>query len=163
MYERHTPGVAAKGSGTIILDDLSEPEPDAALHILPECGGQTRLEGRYDAGAPELVTEISLSSKEVDLGAKLKDYERAGVLEYVVVVAEPAQVIWHERRDNKLVVVTPTEDGLYHSTVFPGLWLDPRALLADDLKGLLEALDRGLATPEHAAFVARLAQARQTP
>ena len=40
---------------------------------------------------------------------------------------------------------------------------DPRALLADDLKGLLEALDRGLATPEHAAFVARLAQARQTP
>ncbi|MBV8678664.1 MAG: hypothetical protein JO355_15990, partial [Planctomycetaceae bacterium] len=49
------------------------------------------------------------------------------------------------------------EDGCYHSEAFPGLWLDPRALLDDDLDGLMATLERGLATAEHAAFVARLA------
>jgi hypothetical protein len=41
--------------------------------------------------------------------------------------------------------------------VFPGLWLDPAALLADDGPALVAALERGLATAEHAAFIARLA------
>ena len=48
-------------------------------------------------------------------------------------------------------------DGLYRSKVFPGLWLDPAALLRGDLAGVLATLDRGLASPEHAAFVAKLA------
>jgi hypothetical protein len=49
---------------------------------------------------------------------------------------------------------------LYRSTVFPGLWLDPQALLKDDIDIVVKALERGLATPEHAAFVQRLAAAR---
>jgi hypothetical protein len=42
--------------------------------------------------------------------------------------------------------------------VFPGLWLDPAALLRRDGKRVREVLDQGLATPEHAAFVAKLAR-----
>jgi hypothetical protein len=49
---------------------------------------------------------------------------------------------------------------LYRSTAFPGLWLDPQALLTGDRKRLREVVDLGCATPEHAAFVARLAAAR---
>ena len=162
MYEDHTPGVQTMNNGSVALDDRSELQPDTGLRILPEYGGQTRTEPRYIAGAPELLVEVSRSSRNIDLEAKLKVYERAGVLEYVVCAAEPDQVIWHTRRGKKLVVVPPGGDGLYRSTAFPGLWLDPRALLADDFKSLLKALNRGLATPEHAAFVARLAQARQT-
>jgi hypothetical protein len=41
--------------------------------------------------------------------------------------------------------------------------VSPKALLSDDLDGVLAALERGLASPEHAAFVARLAVARRTP
>ena len=44
-------------------------------------------------------------------------------------------------------------DGLYRSTVFPGLWLDPQALLTGDRRRLRAVLDLGCATPEHAAFV----------
>ena len=55
--------------------------------------------------------------------------------------------------------VLPDADGLYRSEAFPGLWLDPAALLTGDLEGIIAALGRGLATPEHAAFVARLADA----
>ncbi|MBV8318370.1 MAG: hypothetical protein JOZ53_25795, partial [Planctomycetaceae bacterium] len=54
-------------------------------------------------------------------------------------------------------------DSLYRSEVFPGLWLDPAALMAGDRVGLRVALHQGLATAEHAAFVARLAAARVSP
>ena len=35
----------------------------------------------------------------------------------------------------------------------------PQALFAEDLDRLIEVLEQGLATPEHAAFVAKLAAA----
>jgi hypothetical protein len=40
--------------------------------------------------------------------------------------------------------------------VFPGLWLDPAALLDGDASAQRAAMQRGVATPEHAAFVAQL-------
>jgi Uma2 family endonuclease len=111
------------------------------------------------AGAPELVVEVAQSSRPIDLGAKRADYERAGVREYLVVTRDPDEVHWRVRRGGKLVRVRPGRDGLYRSKAFPGLWLDPAALLRRDLAGVLATLDRGLASPEHEAFVARLARA----
>jgi hypothetical protein len=40
--------------------------------------------------------------------------------------------------------------GLVKSRIFPGLWLDPAALLQGDTKAVLAALRRGLDSPEHA-------------
>ncbi len=108
---------------------------------------------------PELVVETARSSRTIDLGSKRDDYERAGVLEYIVVALDTKEVHWHVRRDDKLVRIEPDADGIYRSAVFPGLWLDAAALLSKDLAGVLAVLERGLATPEHAAFVARLADA----
>jgi hypothetical protein len=51
----------------------------------------------------------------------------------------------------------PGADGILRSEVFPGLWLDPAAFLKRDGKRLLAVLRQGLAAPEHAAFVAKLA------
>jgi hypothetical protein len=53
------------------------------------------------------------------------------------------------------VVNTP-----YRSEVFPGLWLDARAIFTRDHGRRDGILERGLATSEHADFVAKLAQAR---
>jgi hypothetical protein len=50
-------------------------------------------------------------------------------------------------------VFMPSKDYL-RSQVFPGLWLDPKALLNGDLKTVLAALREGLASPEHRAFAA---------
>src|SRR5262249_49702831 len=55
MYWRRTPGVQVLAHGSTALDDWGEPQPDAQLRILPECGGQTRDDERYVVGAPELV------------------------------------------------------------------------------------------------------------
>jgi Uma2 family endonuclease len=160
LYERQTPGVEVLDGATTALDDLGEPEPDALLRILPEWGGQTRDEGSIIAGPPELVVEVARATRFIDLGPKRADYERAGVLEYVVRALEPDEVLWHTWHEGRLTIVPPGPDGLYRSLVFPGLWLDSAALLANDLDGLDATLDRGLASPEHAEFVAHLAGKR---
>ena len=84
------------------------------------------------------------------------DYERAGVREYLVVALRPRRVFWFLNRDGRFQEQLPDGSGVIRSEVFPGLWLDPAALLAVNARRLLEVLRGGLATPEHAAFVQRL-------
>jgi hypothetical protein len=54
----------------------------------------------------------------------------------------------------------PDASGIYRVQTFPGLWTDGPALLAHDYAKLMQTLEEGLATPEHAAFVRQLAQRR---
>ena len=157
LYWFRTPGVEVADNTSTALDELGEPQPDALMRILPSRGGQTHDFGNIIGGGPELVVEVAASWRAIDLGAKRADYERAGVLEYLVVTLAPDDVFWHARREGRLVRVPPDPDGLYRSEAFPGLWLDPVALLADDGPALVAALEGGLATEGHAAFVARLA------
>jgi len=48
------------------------------------------------------------------------------------------------------------EGGLIRSKVFPGLWLDPTALLTLDVVRVFQVISMGTADPSHAAFVAKL-------
>jgi hypothetical protein len=107
-----------------------------------------------------LLVEISHTSRFTDLGPKYEDYERAGVLEYVVHALEPDEVVWFVLRDGRFAELSPGVDGIFRSIVFPGLWLDPQALLRGDTRRQRDINDLGCATPEHAAFVDRLAAAR---
>jgi Uma2 family endonuclease len=160
-YRARTPGVLSHAATTIQLGPIDNPEPDGSLLILPECGGQARIENRYIVGAPELVVEVSYSPRAVDLHDKRRAYEEAGVREYVVVELAAARVHWFALRDRRFEDVAPGEDGLHRSEVFPGLWLDPQALVAGDAARLLAVADQGTASPEHAAFAARLAETRR--
>ena len=49
---------------------------------------------------------------------------------------------------------------IYRSEVFPGLWLDPQALIGATAAASASVVHLGCATPEHAEFVARLAAIR---
>jgi Uma2 family endonuclease len=159
-YLRFTEGLQGPANATTILGAFSETHPDGQLRIPEELGGRTRIVDNFIVGPPELIIEIGRSSREFDLGPKKGDYERAGVLEYVAVALDPDGVRWFVRRGDRFEDLQPGPDGVFRSEVFPGLWLDPAALFAGDLHGLTAALERGLATPEHAAFVERLARAR---
>jgi Uma2 family endonuclease len=159
-YAERTTGVRVADNATTILGWKSEPQPDALLRIEPECGGQSHDGRGYVAGPPEFVVEVSKASRYVDLGPKLDEYERAGVREYLVRAIDPDEIYWFARDQRNLVQQSIGDDGLYRSTVFPGLWLDPAALLAGNRNRLRAVIDRGCATPEHAAFVAQLAAAR---
>jgi Uma2 family endonuclease len=154
-YEENTPGMEVLDNVSTVLGPRSEPQPDLQLRILPERGGRTHTDRWFIRGVPELVVEVAHSTRYTDLGPKFDDYERAGVLEYVVRAIEPDEVLWHVLRDGRLETLPPDPDGLYRSRVFPGLWLDPQALLAHDTRRLRETLDKGLAEPDHAAFVSK--------
>jgi hypothetical protein len=52
--------------------------------------------------------------------------------------------------------------GIYRSEVFPGLWLDASAMLKSESTEALQVLQQGIASPEHAAFVKRLARTAAT-
>ncbi len=160
-YAEQTPGLLVGDNATAVLGRKSEPQPDAFLRILPVFGGRTRVKKKLLHGAPELLAEVSHATRYVDLGPKLKDYQRAGVLEYVVRALEPDEIFWFTRGGKAPVPRPSGEDGLYRSVNFPGLWLDPQALIRGDGRRLRAVVDLGCATPEHAAFVARLAATRE--
>jgi Uma2 family endonuclease len=161
-YETRTPGVEGGDGSTVKLHRKGEPQPDHILLILPAFGGRSGVdEEDYLTGGPELIVEIARSSRHYDLNEKKADYERAGVQEYLVIELVPDRIHWFVRRGDQFEDLPPGPDGIYRSEVFPGLWLDPVALFSGDRRRLLRVLNRGLATPEHAAFVARLSEARR--
>jgi Uma2 family endonuclease len=159
-YAENTPGVQVLDNATTVLGWKSEPQPDGLLRILPDFGGKTWDERGFIHGAPELVVEVAKATRFVDLGPKLADYEQAGVREYIVHAIDPDEIFWFGQEQGVLVQRSIGVDGLYRSTVFPGLWLDPQVLLKGDRPRLRAVIDLGCATPEHSAFVADLAAAR---
>jgi len=159
-YAARTSGCAAGNSGTwLMLEDA--PQPDAHLRILPEYGGQSRVEGSYYAGAPELAVEVSLSSASYDLGPKMELYRAAGVQEYVTVLLAESRIAWYRLVNRKYITLQPGSDGLLRSVVFPGLWLDAAALIALNRPRIFDVLDLGLRSPEHQDFVRALAKSHE--
>jgi Uma2 family endonuclease len=156
-YVEATPGVDGGDNSSLRLDLDNMPQPDAFLYVLPTRGGQARIdEDDYIEGAPELVAEVASSSVSYDLHAKLHAYRRNGVREYVVWRVRDQTIDWFVLREGRFELLQPGPDGVYRSEVFPGLWLDPAALIRGDRATMARAVQQGLATPEHAAFVARL-------
>ena len=153
-YGIATPGTKAGDNMTTILGETSEPQPDGTLIIDSASGGQTGLsEDGYLAGPPELIVEVASSSASIDLHAKRRDYEQAGVLEYVVVVLRQGVIRWFVLQDGTYQELSADADGIFRSRVFAGLWLHANALLQLDGVTVMDVLRQGLATPEHAAFV----------
>jgi Uma2 family endonuclease len=103
-----------------------------------------------------LIVEVASSSESIDLHAKRRDYEQAGVLEYVVVVLRQRVVRWFVLQDGAYRDIEADANGLFKSRIFPGLWLDAPALLRRDGRQVMVTLQRGLETPEHTAFVQQL-------
>ena len=164
LYKWSRPGVRGADNATARLDLENEPQPDVSLFIDPPRGGQARISSDGFLGAaPELVAEIAPSSVNYDLHPRLEVYRRYGVREYLVWRVRDREIDWFELKRRKYVKMSLDENGFYRSEVFPGLWLDPAALIRGDAAAVRAALQRGLATPEHATFVAKLKQSKAKP
>ena len=105
------------------------------------------------------MAEVTASTASYDLHDKLESYRRNGVREYLVCRVLDRQIDWFVLREGAYERLAPAPDGSLRSTVFPGLWLDPAALMRGDLPAVLALVQQGLASPEHAEFAARLGQA----
>ncbi|MBI3408213.1 MAG: Uma2 family endonuclease [Planctomycetes bacterium] len=159
-YEAFTPGVQVGDNSTVRMKvGSNQPQPDALLRILPDCSGQSQTsEDGYVVSAPELVAEISVSTASYDLHEKLKAYERNSVLEYIIWRVADREIDWFFLRGGKFKRLTRSSDGAFKSKCFPGLWLNPTALIENDLATVLRVLQQGLASEEHHEFVERLAK-----
>lgn len=154
FYEMETPGVECTNNATVRLDLDNEPQPDLLMIKSPEKGGQARVTvDDYLEGAPELVVEIVGSSRAYDLHQKKGPYRRNGVREYLAWITTEQRLVWWELRDEEYHELTADAEGVLRSRIFPGLWLDTRALLAGDMKTVLATLRRGLDSPEHREFI----------
>ena len=164
FYRAGTPGVKGSDNATVLLDPTNSPQPDGLLFIHPDHGGQVQLdEEGYIVGAPDLVAEVAASTASYDLHDKLEAYRRSGVREYLVWCVYDERIDWFVLREGRYEPLVPAADGSLRSTVFPGLWLDPAALLRGDLAAVLALVQQGLNSPEHAEFAAKLSQARAKP
>lgn len=162
VFKAGTRGVdVLDNTSTEILDD-DEFQPDAQLIVLPDYGGQGVRVGKLVGGAPHLVVEVAASSAAYDLFEKFEDYERAGVQEYIVVLVDQPEICWFVRQNDAFARIAPEGDGVYRSATFPGLWLNAPALLADDSARLLEVLQKGLQSAEHADFIQQLEAAHRS-
>lgn len=162
VYKASTPGVRGGDNTTARLDLANEPQPDLLLLIDPACGGPAQIsEDGYVEAAPELVVEIASSSASYDLHDKLDVYRRSGVREYVVYRVLDRETDWFVLQENQYEQLPADDDGVLRSTVYPGLWLDAPALLRGDLAQVLAVVTQGVRSPEHAAFVQRMATARK--
>jgi Uma2 family endonuclease len=156
LYRMATPGVRGGDNATLRLPLANRPQPDAFLFIEPVRGGRVHIEEGYIVGGPELVAEVAATRANYDLHDKLELYRDNGVQEYVVWRVFDREFDWFVLRDGNYERLPLSSDGLYRSEVMPGLWLDPAALVGGDLARVGHAAQQGLASPEHAAFVARL-------
>ena len=155
VYALHTTGVKAATNATVKLSADDVFQPDGLLRSSPEYGGQSRSEV-YLQGAPELGVEIAVSSSSIDANAKKTSYRRSGMQEYIVWRTQQKALDWWQLVDDDYRSIEPDENGILKSRIFPGLWLDPQALLSEDGVRVLEVVNQGLASPEHGEFVERV-------
>ncbi|MDB6138388.1 MAG: hypothetical protein JWO94_1460 [Verrucomicrobiaceae bacterium] len=157
IYVVGTRGVKAASNSTVRLSADDVPQPDVLLRILPENGGQSRLDKKgHLRGAPELAVEVAASSASIDTRQKLHTYRRAGVREYVVWRTQDRALDWWKLEEDNYVPLLPDAAGVVRSEIFPGLWLNVPALLAGDDTALVATLQQGIASAEHGAFVQQL-------
>ena len=157
-YCVHTPGLESGNNATLLMMG-DAPQSDSHLRILAENGGNSWEENGFINGAPELIAEISVSSKAYDLHQKLDLYLAAGVSEYLVYLVREHEIRWHRLVGSQYQLLPVEPDGIIRSITFPGLWLNVRAFLDGERKLVYQTLQEGLESKKHAGFVEYLESA----
>jgi Uma2 family endonuclease len=163
LYLDSTPEILGHSNGSLLTDTDIELQPDLMAFRSSEAGGKVEVNAKgYMEGIPDLVIEVSNSSRNHDLVEKKASYETIGVPEYLIldVVYETVHAF---RRTTRGLQPMTWVDQVWKSHVFPGLWLDVPAFFGKDSVQVRATLALGLATPEHAAFVAKLQAKAKKP
>ncbi|MFT3882668.1 MAG: Uma2 family endonuclease [Gemmatales bacterium] len=162
-YSMFTPGVKAATNGSFRIDDWNEPQPDAVLFLPKKSGGHAEVdEEGFLTGIPELIIEVSNSSKSIDLNAKKKVYREHGVKEYIVWRVLDDMIEWFVHQNDSYHPLEADAEGVLRSQAFPGLWLNVPAMLRGDLLEVFATLQKGCATPEHRKYVEAIGRTQPT-
>jgi Uma2 family endonuclease len=141
---------SAHGLGTVFvsrvafeLTRIDSPEPDVAFVAVEHLD---RVEEGKVIGPPDVAVEVvSRWSKSRDYGAKLRQYEAAGVREYWLIDGRARSATFYRLRDGRFVAAELERGHIFRSEVAPGFWLDVRWLFANPLPDKFECLKQVLA------------------
>ena len=78
---------------------------------------------------------------KTDLHQEKPTNQRAGVLEYLVWLADENRLVWFRLTEGGYVEIPPAADGSLVSREFPGLVIDAPALTSGDLVAALARLE----------------------
>ncbi|GBC95815.1 hypothetical protein HRbin16_01612 [bacterium HR16] len=109
-----------------------------------------RLKETYLDGAADLVVEvISPESRARDRGEKFYEYEAAGVREYWLIDPERKQAEFYQLTEGGVYhTVLATSQGVYHSRVLDGLWLQVEWLWQQPKPTIIDVLNQwGMFSP----------------
>ncbi len=143
VYSAAVPGTEVSNNVSLRIDLDNELQPDVLLRIVEVAGGRSHVAADdYLEGAPELIAGIAASSASYDYHVKRHVYRRNGVREYLIWRVDDGAIDWFSLEDGEYVALPADDAGVICSKVFPGLWL--------------AALQQGLQSEAHGAFVAEL-------
>jgi len=89
--------------------------------------------------------------------AKKQAYRRNGVKEYLVWQVLDRKLSWFYLKEGEYLELSADNDGIIRSKISPGLWLAVSELLGGNMPQVLTVLQAGWQSPEHSAFVQKLA------
>ncbi len=141
-FAARTPGSGFFPNATWLMLE-SAPQPDSCLCWLPPSGTLKTIRD-LATGVPDLIVEVSLSTRSYDLGPKLALYQKAGVPEYVALLVEEERIEWRVLEQGSYGLMQPDTDGIFRSRAFPGLWIESAAFWRKDQARLLAVLEQGL-------------------
>jgi Uma2 family endonuclease len=139
-YRTEHPDVRTGDNTTVRLGEKNVPQPDLYLRFVKSA--TNRRSGNYLEGPPELVAEVAVSSRSLDLHGELEAYRTHGVLEYIVWRVYDDAIDWFWLNEGGYERLKPDRRGVVESKVFPGLRLAVPAMLKGDLKTVLAELQR---------------------
>ncbi len=102
---------------------------------------RSRLKKKHLEGPADLAVEIiSPESRARDRGEKFYEYEQGGVAEYWLIDPDREQAEFYRPDARGVYQLVQLTDGVFESTVLPGLKLDTAWLWQDPLPPLLSIL-----------------------
>ncbi len=101
-----------------------------------------RIQRNYLDGPADLVIEIvSPESQTRDRRIKTEEYRQGGVPEYWTLDPMQQEAIFRLlQADGTYLQIQPDENGIYHSSAMPGLWINVNWLWQNPLPGILSIL-----------------------
>ena len=161
-YAANTAGVR-HGTNSTTLMQSDSPQPDEYLRILPEYGGAVIPEGKYLRGPAEFIGEICVSSASYDLHQKLELVRTSGRARIPCRPdARTGNPLASPRQERLLTLLEPIhQDDLEIARLSRPLARRQSTARRGDSAKLLATLKQGMRSPEHAAFVKRLAKKKK--